>query len=926
MRDATAFVRTYLAPLQLPPGRETKIVEELAAQLEESFDALVAGGASDEDAWREIRAQLPDPKTMCDALLDAEAPVVRLAHPDRGPFPGETKRTVLSAVQSVLAVGLIRDLRASAKLLLKARGFTATTLLTLGICLGANIAIFTVVYGVVLRPLPVPESDRLVAFGDVYPTITPNDIISNTSPSYFERREALTALDDLAMFSSWFDTIVIDGVAQELRGMRTTPSLFRVLRVQPALGRAFTDAEGEIGHELKIILSHGLWQRLYGGDPNVLEKEIRLGWTGQRYTIVGVMPRGFSFFERGNDGHAPGAGDGVNFWIPLAETPALKADNARTRYGYYQIGRLRVGATIDQLRAQSDAWNQQMFERFPQFNFTGLQMYTSVLPLQEALTRGVRRILYLLWGGAAFVLLIGALNIANLSIARASTRARDLAMGLARGASRIRFMRELVLEGVLLAGAGGLAGIAIGAGLLQLLVSSIANLPNAVSVRLDLPVIAGVLGAALVVGVLIGLASSSILGRFDLNHVLTEGGRGGTGGRAVRLLRRTLIVAQVGASVVLLIGASLLLTTFRNLLAADAGFNPERVITATMFPAPSRYADQAAVATFFNRALESIRAIPGVRAAGITSNIALSGSNSPSTVSAADRPPKPGEPPLVPSVVVVSPGYFESMSTPLVRGRFFADSDRADTQPVAIVDERLAARLWPNENPLGKGVIRGAGTTYTVVGVVRDVRFEGLAAKTESIGTAYFTHTNAPPSGRLRWIAVKTTGDAGSLVAAVRSAVAAIDPDLPLSDIQMMSERTSRSLLSQRLAMSLASLFGVIALLLSAVGLYSVLAFAVARRTREIGIRMALGSSPRGIFRLVFNEGLLVVASGLVLGLSGAVALGRALEDQVYGVRPTDPMILGGVALAAGLIALLACLSPARRAMRVDPLAVLNDT
>jgi predicted permease len=926
MRDATAFVRTYLAPLQLPPDRETKIVEELAAQLEESYDALVAGGASDEDAWREIRAQLPDPRTMCDALLDAEPPVVRLVHPDRGPFPGETKRTFLSAMQSVLAVGLIRDLRASAKLLIKARGFTATTLLTLGICLGANIAIFTVVYGVVLRPLPVPEADRLVAFGDVYPTITPNDILSNTSPSYFERREALTALDDLAMFTSWFDTIVIDGVAQEVRGMRATPSLFRVLKVQPALGRALIDADGEIGHELKIILSHGLWQRLYGGDPNVLEKEIRLGWTGQRYTIVGVMPRGFSFFERGNDGHARGPGDSINFWIPLAATPALKAENARTRYGYFQIGRLRTGATIDQLRAQSDAWNTQMFERFPQFNFAGLQMFTSVLPLQEALTRDVRRVLYLLWGGAAFVLLIGALNIANLSIARASTRGRDLAMRLALGASRLRLMRELVLEGVLLSGAGGLAGIAIGAGLLQLLVSSIANLPNAASVRLDLPVIAGVLGAALVVGVFIGLASSSILGRFDLNHVLAEGGRGGTGGRTVGLLRRTLIVAQVGASVVLLIGASLLLTTFRNLLAVDAGFNPERVITATMFPAPSRYADQAAVATFFNRALESIRAIPGVQAAGITSNIALSGSNSPSTVSAADRPPQPDEPPLVPSVVIVSPGYFESMSTPLIRGRFFADSDRADTQPVAIVDERLAARLWPNESPLGKGVIRGTGTTYTVVGVVRDVRFEGLAAKTESIGTAYFTHTNAPPSGRLRWIAVKTTGDSASLVAGVRSAVAAIDPDLPLSDIQMMSERTSGSLFSQRLAMSLASLFGVIALLLSAVGIYSVLAFAVARRTREIGIRMALGSSPRGIFRLVFNEGLLVVVSGLVLGLGGAVALGRALEDQVYGVRPTDPVILGSVALAAGLIALLACLSPARRAMRVDPLAVLNDT
>jgi predicted permease len=842
-------------------------------------------------------------------LLEPDPPATRLAHTERGPF----------------ALGIFRDLRSSAKLLIKARGFTATTLLTLAICLGANLAIFTVVYGVVLRPLPVPDAERLVAFGDVYPTITPNDILSNTSPSYFDRRESLTSLDELAMFSSWFDTIVMDGVAQELRGMRTTPSLFRVLRVPPALGRVFADADAEPGHELKIILSHGLWQRLYGGDPNVIDRHIRLGWTGQQYTIVGVMPRGFAFFERGNDGHARAGGESISFWIPLANTPALKADNVRTRYGYFQIGRLRTGATIEQLRAQSDALNARMFEQFPQFNFAGLQMYTSVLPLQEALTRGVRRVLYLLWGGAGFVLLIGALNIANLSIARASTRVRDLGMRLALGASRLRVARELTLEGVLLGGAGGVLGLAVGAGLLRLLVTSVADLPNAASVRLDAPVIAAALGAALVVGLLVGLASSSTLGRLDITHALAEGGRGGTGGRAVRMLRRTLIVAQVGASVVLLIGASLLLTTFRNLLSVDGGFSAERVITATMFPPPSRYADQTAVAAFFNRALESVRATPGVQAAGITSNIALSGGNSPSSVSAADRPPKPDEPPLVPSVVVVSPGYFEAMSTPLLRGRFFADSDRANTQPVAIVDERLAARLWGTENPIGKGVIRGSGTTYTVVGVVRDVRFEGLAARTESIGTAYFTHTNAPPSGRLRWIAVKTTGDSGGLVASVRSAIAAIDPDLPLSDIQTMSERTSRSLLSQRLAMSLASLFGVIALILSAVGLYSVLAFAVARRTREIGIRMALGSSPQGIFRLVFSEGLLLVASGLVPGVAGAVALGRTLEEQVFGVRPTDPVILGAVALAAGLIALLACLSPARRAMRVDPLSVLND-
>ena len=924
MPDFLAFVRSRLEPLELPRQRELQIVEELAAQLEDAYDALLSRGLSEADAWRELQRGLPDWKTFAAQVLEAEGAIVRAMQPARAP-----RSLPLRALRAVMRQrpmqGLAGDLRAAFRLLRRDLGFSATTILTLAVCLGANIATFTVVYSVLLRPLPVPNANRIVALGDVYPTVTPNDIVSNTVPAYLDRLEALTAFESQAMFTYWFDTLAIDGTAQELRGMRATPSLFRVLQVQPALGRTFTDAEGEVGSERKIILSHGLWQRLSGGDPAAVGKDVRLGWTGQPYTIVGIMPRGFSFFEMGSDGHARTEGDEIQFWLPLAFTAAQRSDDARTRYGFFHIGRLGPGATIEQVRAQVDALNARMFARFPQFRFTELRVYTAVTPLQEALTGSVRRVLYLLWAGAGFVLLIGALNIANLSLARASVRARELATRMALGAGRLRVTRQLIVEGVLLAGVGGLAGLSAGAGLLRWLESGgLPRLPNASSIGIDMPVVAGAIALSLLTGVSIGLVAAAGLRRKHLQHALADG-RSMTAGRPAQFFRRALIVTQVAVSVVLLIGAGLLLTSFRNLLSTDVGIDSSRVITGTMFPPPSRYNGQPAVAALSDRLLESIRAIPGVQAAGVTSNIALSGHTSPATVSAADRPSSATDAPVVPSVVAVSAGYFEAMGMRLVRGRYFAASDTERAQPVAVVDERLASRLWPLEDPIGKGLFRGDSVRYTVVGVVRDVAFESPAARAESIGTAYFAHAQAPPMGRLRWIAVKTAGDPLLLVPMLRSALAALDRDLPLSDIQTMSQRTAGSLASQKLAMTLATLFGAVALLLSAVGIYGVLAFVVARRTREIGVRMALGSSARGIFRLVFTEGLVLVAAGLTLGLLGVLGVRRVLEGQVFGVTPTDPAILAAVSIGTAVVALLACMWPAWSASRVDPLIVLKE-
>lgn len=924
MPDFAALVRDRLTPLHLPPEREEKIVREWSAQLADVYAGLLTEGVSAEDAWQELVGHLPEGKELTGSLLDRETAAVRATRAAPDPLARRI-RHALASLRAQLTSGLAGDVTTGLRLLVKDRGFNVTVILTLAICLGAHAAIFTVVSGVLLRPLPIPEADRIVGMGDVYPTITPNDILSNDTPSYFDRLEALTTLSDQAMFTFWYDTLPIDGSPRELRGMRATPSLFRLLRVAPALGRTFTDEEGETGAGRPIVLSHALWQTLYAGDPGVLGQSLRLGWTGEGYTIIGVMPREFSFFDRGDGAHAEASNSGVQFWLPLVFTPQQKSDEARTRYGFYHIGRLRPGATVEQVRQQLESLHAANVARFPQFRLSELGMYPSVLPLQEALTRGVRKPLYLLWGGAVFVLLIGAINIANLSLARAASRRRELATRLALGASRVQVARQLMIEAAFPAAIGGAGGVLVAGALLRALEFGGATyLPNAAALEVDGATIGAIAIGSLVVALLIGALPAATSGATTLQKTLSDGSRSGTAGRSAQLFRRGLVVTQVALSVVLLVAGTLLLTSFRHLLNVDAGFSAPGVVTATVFPPPSRYPDEPAVAALLDRIRERVATIPGVEVAGLTSNIALSGFESPSTVSTSLQPPADA-PALVPSVMTITPGYFETMATPLVRGRFFAGSDRADSQAVAIVDERLAARLWPGEDPLGRAIYRGGSGPFTVVGVVREVRFERLAGSIDAIGAAYFPHTQTPPMRRLRWIAVRSTVDPPALVRAMRAALAEIDPDLPLADVQTMSERTAKSLISERLSASLAGIFALVALLLSMLGLYSVLASLVARRTREIGIRLALGSTVGGILRLVLAEGVMLIGAGLVLGLAGAIAMAGALEGVLFGVQPTDPLLLGSVVLGTGVVALLACLAPARRASHVDPVEVLSE-
>jgi predicted permease len=743
-------------------------------------------------------------------------------------------------------------------------------------------------------------------------------------PDYYDRLRALTVYEEQAMYNGTNLSIYIDGSPELTRGMSATPSLFRLLRVRPAEGRIFDDSEGELGNEQKVILSYALWQQLYAGKKEAVNQAIRLG--GRPFTIVGVMPQNFQFVD-----------SEARFWVPLAFTAQQKSDDARHSNSWFNIGRLRPGATIEQAQAQVNALNNANLDLFPQYKqlLINAGFNTHVDSLQDVLVRDVRPTLYLLWGGAVLVLLIGGVNIANLTLARASVRMKELSTRLALGAARVRLARQLVIESMMLSVAGAALGVTAGAGILRALKGiGLDRLPRASEIQIDWTVVAAAFGLSLVAGILIGLVPVAHLFHVNLNTVLREENRGGTGGNKARRIRSILVVAQVGFAFVLLIGSGLLLASFRNLLAVDPGFNSERVITAGIGMPVVRYPTENDARVFTNRVLQTIRTVPGVMNAGGTTIIPLSGNHSDSVIIAEGYQMKPDESLVSPMQMTITPGYFEAMGTPLVRGRYFTDHDNETASGTVIVDERLAARFWPGADPVGKRMFRPSnpkdllkvdGNTkwLTVAGVVREVRLEDLAVARTTVGAYYVPAAQTVPRGLT--LAIKTNADPEAVLRAIRTEVKKIDPAMPLSNVRTMTEYASRSLLPRKAAMMLATSFAVISVFLSAIGIYGVLAYVVAQRSREIGIRIALGSTTPAIFKLVVREGLWMVLSGLILGFGGAVVLRRTLQSQIYGLGALDPFVIGSVLLSLGIIAVAACSLPARRATKVNPVIVLNQ-
>lgn len=817
---------------------------------------------------------------------------------------------------------LLHDLKHALRLLSKDKGFTATVLLTLAVTIGAHTAVFSVVSSVLLESLPFPEPERIVLMTNSYPGA---GVVraSNGVPDYYDRLREVDVFEEQALYVSRGRSIEMQGLPERIDAMQVTPSFFRLLRAKPELGRTFTEEEGTIGNERRILLSHGLWQQLFAGRPDAVGQDLRID--GELYRIVGVMPESFSFVEAG-----------TRLWTPLAFTEEQKSVDSRHSNNWEMIGRLAPGRTLEQAQAQLDALNARNLERFPQFReiLVNAGFKTLALGFQDDLVRDVASTLYLLWGGVFCVLLVGCVNLANLVLVRANVRLRELSTRVALGAGHRRLTRQLLTESVLLTLTGGALGLFLGYwGLDVLRTLGLAELPRGAEIAIDGTTIAVTLGLAVALGSVLGLIPVVGVLRADLNAVLREEGRGGTAGRGARLLRRGLVVAQVAFAFMLLVGAGLLLTSFREILAVEPGFEPEGVLSATLVAPRARYAEDDALRSLVARTLEQVRALPGVSSAGATDVLPWSGSYSDSVILAEGYVMQPGESLISPDAAVVSPGYFETMGISLRAGRLLDERDDEKAQKVVIVDETLARKFWPGADPIGRRMFRpgnpenlldpGPNPTWlTVVGVVGDVKLRGLVSNDSRVGAYYFPFAQQP--SRFTNFVVKTTGDPIALAAAMRKVVALVDPELPLFDVRTMKERLAQTLLERRAAAMLTAGFGLAALLLAAIGLYGVLAYLVTRRTREIGIRIALGSTGRRIFELILHEGLVMLGLGLALGLSGAVALRGALASQLYGVGALDPRVLGAGAAVLAAVAFAASALPAMRAARIDPVEALG--
>jgi predicted permease len=820
---------------------------------------------------------------------------------------------------------LLSDLRIGLRLLWRDKAFTLTAALTLAVCIGANAALFSVVYGVVLKPLAIPDPDRVVVAGNIYPGAGVNTPLGSAVPDYFDRLREITVFEEQALIKRSDRSIDQGGTPARVAAVRVTPSFFRLVGVAPQLGRTFTEQDGELGNEQKVVLSHAFWQSHYGGDRNVVGRDLRID--GQPHVVVGVMPREYK----------PPNEDAA-LWLPLAFTADETSDEKRHNNDSLYIARLEPGASIEQAQAQIDALNAANLDRFPQFKevIVNARFRTIVKRLQDQMVEDVAPMLYLLWGGALFVLLIGCVNVANLVLVRSRARMKELATRLALGAGLWRIARPLMFEHLLLTFGAALAGIVIGyAALRGMDAISLQDLPRAGEIRLDAAVTAYTLGVAAIIGLALGLMPVLVAVPANIVLVLREEGRSGTSGRGARTLRRGLVVSQVACAFVLLIGAGLLFASFRKVLTVDTGFSSEQVLTAAVALPTARYADDEAVRRFSSEALRRVRALPGVAAAGASDSIPFGNSMSASAILAEGYQAKPGESLIAPNVVRVSEGYFESIGARLAAGRFFEERDGPAGMRVIVIDDRLARRFWPGQNAIGRRLYRPGDESgdpaavtektvfFTVIGVIREIKLRSLTDEDEVVGAYYLPLAQEPQ--RDLTLVLRTTSDPAVLSRALRREVAAIDGQLPVFEMQPMTYWTDRALARRRSPALLSVGFGGVALFLSAIGIYGVLAYLVTQRTKEIGIRVALGGTRSAIFRLVLREGLLLVGVGLAVGGAGALLLGRSLESQLFGVAPGNPIVLVLVSVILATVALTACALPARRATKIDPLAALNS-
>ena len=810
---------------------------------------------------------------------------------------------------------LIQDLRYGARMLMKSPGFTFVALLTLALGIGANTAIFSVVNGVLLRPLPYYEPERLVMVWADRPIMQAQTGLPDfpvTVADFVDWRNQNQVFEHMAAMEGWRMNLTDGGEPESVVGLRASASLFRLLGARLAVGRAFLPEEDRAGADRVVALSHGLWRQRYGADPKIIGQKITLD--NEAYTVIGVTAPDFQFPRRGEIPSYFHVTTKPDLYLPTAFTPEQMNNRSEGRRAV--IARLKPGVSVGQASADMNSIARRLTEQYPQ---TNTDKGVRLAPLHQQVVGKARTALLALLCAVGFVLLIACANVANLLLARAAGRQKEMAIRAALGASRWRVVRQLLSESLLLAISGGAAGLLLAQwGVDLLLAIAPDNLPRAYDIRLDTRVAGFTLFVSLLTGIVFGLLPALQTSKINFGETLKEGGRNAAG-LLRRRLRGFLVVCEVSLAFVLLIGAGLLIRSFARLTEVDPGFDPRGVLTMSIALPFAKYSDGRSVA-FYQQTLERVRALPGVEAATIVYPVPLSGSHGFSAFRIEGKP-SPAEATFNAGVRVISPDFFKTFRVPLVNGRLIAESDGAKAPPVVAVNESLARIYFANENPLGKR-ISVFGGTRAIVGVVGDVKYSALDE--EAKAEIYFPMTQVPNLTLSLPLAVRVSGDPMQMVAAVRGQVWAGDKDQPISNIQTMERLMAKSVAPRRFNLLLLGLFALVGLALAGVGLFGVMSYTVTQRTREIGVRMAMGAQRGDVLRLVIREGMKLAFIGALLGLGGALALTRLLKTLLFGVSATDPLTYIVIAALLIIVALLACWIPARRAASMDPLVSLR--
>ncbi|MEK6322889.1 MAG: ABC transporter permease [Acidobacteriota bacterium] len=795
---------------------------------------------------------------------------------------------------------LLQDLRYGFRLLLKRPGFTAIAVVTLALGIGANTAIFSVVNAVLLRPLPFTDPDRLVLFYGTNRQMGFSGQWAVCDPDYPDWKAQSESFGHIAAYQRKFFNLTDGSEPERVLASSVDADLFSLLGVQPAMGRTFTAEEGQPDHEGVAVISHKLWQRRFGSDPAAIGKLVR--FDGKSHTVIGVMPSGFEFPTQ------------TEVWTPLVLTS--DCSNAFNQV----VARLKPGVPLKQAQEDAGVIFRRLAERHPKRD---AESELTVIPLQEFVVAGTRPVLLVLLGAVSLVLLIACANVANLLLARAASRQREMAIRRALGASRWRIVLQLLVESVILSLFGGALGVLFAVwGLEGLLVFLPEGVPRAETIGIDVVVLAFALAASLLSGIIFGLAPALHSSKTDLSRSLKEGERSVSETRSRRRVRSALVISEFALAMVLLISAGLLIQSFIRLIEVKPGFDPRNLLTMNVI-LPPRYEKPAAMANFYRTAIERFQNVPGVRAAGAVFGLPLGDMGVRGDFTIEGQPPPAAG--VNASKLVVSTGYFRAMGIPLVRGRFFTDADTDKSAQVVILSENMAEIFWPGENPIGKRLHLGfrSKPMCTVAGVVANVHQNGFAKNAPL--AIYMPDTQAPVFLlNAAAFVVRTETDPQALASTFRRELQEVDNELPLYDVRTMDQLVSRSVSEPRFNMVLLAVFAGLALALASIGIYGVVAYSVAERTREIGIRMAMGAQADDVVKLVLKQGTMLISIGVALGLVAAFAVTRVISSFLFGVSATDPATFAGIALLLGVVALIACYIPARWATKVDPMVALR--